>query len=93
MKTKKKVSEFVGEIGEKITADIEVIGAKYVQSFYGRSLLVRMVDNDGNTFTTFYSGYKFEPEIGDKFTVKGTIKAHKEFKGWKSTMLTRVKVI
>jgi hypothetical protein len=92
MKTKKKVSEFVGTIGEKITADVEVIGAKYVSSYYGSSLLVRMVDDFGNTFSTFYSGYKFEPKVGDKFTVKGTVKAHKEFKGWKSTMLTRVKV-
>ena len=92
MKTKKAVSNYVGTIGEKITADVEVIGAKYVNSFYGSSLLVRMVDDSGNTFTTFYSGYKFEPEVGDKFTIKGTVKAHKEFKGWKSTMLIRVKV-
>jgi len=92
MKTKKAVSNYVGEIGEKITANVEVIGAKYVSSFYGSSLLVRMVDDSGNTFTTFYSGYKFEPEVGDKFTIKGTVKAHKEFKGWKSTMLTRVGV-
>ena len=35
---------------------------------------------------------KFEPEVGDKFTIKGTVKDHKEFKGWKSTMLTRVKM-
>jgi hypothetical protein len=93
MKVKKKVSKFVGEIGDKISADVEVMGSKYVRGYYGSTLLVRMTDTDGNTFTTFYSGYKFEPEIGDKFTIKGTVKAHKEFKGWKSTMLTRVKVV
>ena len=92
-KAKKAVSNYVGEIGEKITADVEVIGSKYVSSFYGSSLLVRMVDDSGNTFSTFYSGCKFDPEVGDKFTIKGTVKAHKEFKGWKSTMLIRVKVI
>ena len=92
-KAKKAVSNYVGEIGEKITADVEVIGAKYVSSFYGSSLLVRMVDDSGNTFSTFYSGCKFDPEVGDKFTIMGTVKAHKEFKGWKSTMLIRVKVI
>jgi len=92
MKVKKTVSNYVGTIGEKITADVEVLAAKYVSSYYGSSLLVKMVDDFGNTFTTFYSGYKFEPEVGDKFTIKGTVKAHKEFKGWKSTMLIRVKV-
>ena len=93
MKVKKKVSNFVGNIGDKISTDVEVIGSKYVSGYYGSSLLIRMVDSSGNTFTTFYSGYKLDPEIGDKFTIKGTIKAHKEFKGWKSTMLTRVRVI
>jgi len=93
MKVKKAVSNYVGTIGEKITADVEVLAAKYVSSYYGSSLLVRMVDDVGNTFTTFYSGYKFEPKVGDKFTIKGTVKAHKEFKGWKNTMLTRVKMV
>jgi len=93
MKTKKAVSNYVGTIGEKITADVEVLAAKYVSSYYGSSLLVKMIDDLGNTFTTFYSGYKFEPEVGDNLTIKGTVKAHKEFKGWKSTMLIRVKVV
>ena len=93
MKAKKAVSNYVGTVGEKITTDVEVTGSKHVSGFYGSSLLINMIDGLGNTFTTFYSGYKFEPEVGDKFTIKGTIKAHKKFKGWKSTMLTRVKVI
>ena len=93
MKVKKKVSKFVGEVGDKISAKVEVIGSKYINGYYGSTLLVRMIDTDGNTLTTFYSGYKFEPKVGDKFTIKGTVKAHKEFKGWKNTMLTRVKMV
>jgi RecJ-like exonuclease len=91
MKNKKKVSEFVGEIGDKISADVEVIGSKKVSGFYGPTLFVRMVDTDGNTFTTFYSGYNAEPEIGDKISISGTVKKHDIFKGWKSTILKRVK--
>ena len=90
-KSKKPVSNYVGTVGDKITKDVEVTGSKYVNGYYGSSLLVRMVDDDGNTLTTFYSGHRFEPEVGDKLTITGTIKDHKEFKGWKSTMLTRVK--
>ena len=92
IKAKKAVSNYVGTIGEKITSDVEVTGSKYVSGYYGSSLLIRMVDDSGNTFTTFYSGNKFEPKVGDKLTIKGTVKDHKEFKGWKSTMLTRVKM-
>ena len=92
IKAKKAVSNYVGTIGEKITSDVEVTGSKYVSGYYGSSLLIRMVDDSGNTFTTFYSGNKFGPEVGDKLTIKGTVKDHKEFKGWKSTMLTRVKM-
>ena len=91
MKVKKKVSKFVGEVGDKISADVEVIGSKMVSGFYGSTLLVRMVDTDGNTFTTFYSGYNAEPEIGDKISISGTVKKHDIFKGWKSTVLKRVK--
>ena len=92
-KSKKPVSNYVGTVGDKITKDVEVIGSKYVNGYYGSSLLVKMVDDDGNTLTTFYSGHKFEPEVGDKLTITGTVKDHKKFKGWKSTMLTRVKVV
>ena len=90
-KKTKQVSNYVGAIGDKITADVEVIASKLVQSHFGSSLLVRMVDASGNTFTTFTTSEKFQPEIGEKFKIAGTVKKHDEWNNMKSTMLTRVK--
>jgi hypothetical protein len=53
-------------------------------------MLFRFVDASGNTFVTFNSG-RFDPEIGSKLTITGTVKSHDDFKGFKSTMLKRVK--
>ena len=63
---------------------------KTVQSHFGLSTLLRFVDTSGNTFVTFSSG-KFDPELGTKLTIAGTVKSHDDFKGFKSTMLKRVK--
>lgn len=56
----------------------------------------------GNQHTTFEDaqGHQFlwktgsyiEAQEGDKVTLKGTIKAHSEYKGIKQTELTRCKV-
>ena len=90
-RAKKTVSQYVGTVGEKILADVEVVGSKYIDTRFGSSLLVRMVDTTGNTFTTFTTSESFQPTIGDKFKIKGTVKSHNEWKGFKSTLLTRVK--
>ena len=89
-KAAKAVSNHIGTIGDKITADVEVTMTKTVQSHFGASTLLRFVDTSGNTFVTFSSG-KFDPEIGTKLTIIGTVKSHDDFKGFKSTMLKRVK--
>ena len=86
----KAASDHVGIVGDKITAEVEVTMAKTVQSHFGASTLFRFVDVSGNTFVTFSSG-KFDPGVGNKLTITGTVKSHDDFKGFKSTMLKRVK--
>ena len=90
MKAAKAVSNHVGEVGDKITAEVEVTMAKPIQSHFGMSMLFRFVDATGNTFVTFNSG-SLDPEVGSKIKITGTVKSHDDFKGLKSTMLKRVK--
>lgn len=90
MKAAKAVSNHVGEVGDKITAEVEVTMAKPIQSHFGMSMLFRFVDATGNTFVTFNSG-SLDPEVGSKIKITGTVKSHDDFKGFKSTMLKRVK--
>jgi len=90
-KATKAISTYVGTVGDKISAEVEVTMAKSVSSNFGQSMLYKFVDATGNTYSTFSSSYKFAPEIGDKLKISGTVKSHDEFKGFKSTMLKRVK--
>ena len=45
--------------------------------------LVKWLDN----------GEWFCPTEGDRITLKGTVKAHEEYKGEKQTVLTRCKIV
>lgn len=59
--------------------------------YYGLTYLHTFV-KDGYTFTWFTSKDLEELEKGDIVTLKGTIKEHKEYKGYKQTVVTRCKI-
>lgn len=84
-------SEFVGEIGQRLTdIRVNVIFTKEIEGGYGLSTLYIFQGADGNVYKTFYSGSKWEYEKGDNILITGTIKKHDEYQGKKSTMLSRV---
>ncbi len=86
----KDTSEYVGTIGDRIKGiEVEVIFMKEINTYYGLSELYMFRDADGNNYKTFYSGGKWGAEAGDKVLLTGTVKKHEEYKGKKSTMLSR----
>jgi hypothetical protein len=92
-KAARPVSNWVGEVGDKL-ADIIVtcVYETYVESQFGTSHLFIFVDADGNKYKTFYSGHTWNAKSdGSIYNLKGTVKKHEEYKGDKSTMLTRCK--
>ncbi len=87
-------SEWFGNIGSKLE-DCEVVctfKTHVDNGFGGSSTLYKFMDNDGNIFKTFYSGYKWEAEQGERVKLFGTVKKHDEWNKKKETMLTRCKV-
>jgi hypothetical protein len=87
---------FIGLIGEKI----EVTGTVKTKrnfgsySYKGPSKYLFVVDTDRGQVKTFSTGkWIRNVKEGDKVSWIGTVKDHETFKGWKSTVLTRVKVI
>lgn len=76
-------------------------------SYYGEvQFILIFCDDEGHKFkwTTTSSAYRaystisgkegfIEYEIGKKYTLKGSIKAHEEYKGCKQTVITRCKVL
>ena len=82
-------SEYIGEIGEKITVDLKE--AKIITSWetvYGITFLWKFITTDGNTLVWKASRYQeCEPK-----RITGTVKDHKEYDGEKQTVLTRCKL-
>jgi hypothetical protein len=101
----RKISNYVGKIGEKI--QFEIKEWKLVSSFetmYGTSFVYRFIDYQGNVYTWFTSSRPENEEYTDHEknrqlirtrdlkSIKGTIKDQNEYKGEKQTVITRCKV-
>lgn len=83
-------SNFVGELKERLK-DIAVtlVYSRDLHTEFGESVLYIWKDAQGNKFKTFYSGSKWAMEDKETGILTGTVKKHENYKGEKSTMLTR----
>lgn len=75
---------YVGQVGDKVTAQVEVLSAVFSQN-YGVFWIKGITDQDQPVF--FSSKQAYDP--GTWLTVRGTVKAHRD----DVTQLTRVKVL
>jgi len=100
-------SDYVGNIGDKILSKMVFQGATSFEGTYGTTHVNKFVDASGNKYTWFSSsrpvtedttegtpkGYTGSLKEGEEIYLFGTIKDHKEYKGVKSTLITRCKVV
>lgn len=84
-------SEWVGEIGARITITVTFVKKHGFMGRFGPSTVYTFEDNDGNLFTWF-STVEVKKEIGETFILTGTVKEHSEYKNIKSTVLSRCKI-
>lgn len=101
-KAKERQSEFVGQIGQRIT--IEVATLKLLTSWetqFGMTHLYKVTDTNGNVFVWFASqiltrrnsdGDLETLDADDVHYLKATVKDHSEREGVKQTVITRAKV-
>lgn len=85
-----QTSKHIGNVGERIVAEVSYV--ECVTSWetqFGTTRIYKIVDVEGNVYTWKTGNYIEEDELK---TVKGTVKAHTEFRGTKQTELTRCKV-
>ena len=100
-------SNHYGNVGDKVQMELELVNVAYYdvqfsKGWYGTTTnyIYTMKDAAGNLFvwkTTSYlerveNGEYIKIHRGDRFTLKGTIKEHSEYKGEKQTVLTRCRV-
>lgn len=85
----RKNSDWVGEVGQRITVTVKVTDIRTIESQFGTTYLHMMADEQGNYYKWFASNQSLGKRAS--VTLKGTIKSHDEYNGLKSTVLTRCK--
>ena len=90
-KQAQQVREYVGQVKGKVKVQVTVTGKKYIESFYGTTVLHNFVDTNGNQMVWFSSN-DTDCSIGDTVNLTGSVKEHKEYNGVKQTVLTRCKL-
>jgi hypothetical protein len=87
-------SQWLGQPKDKITKlQATCTMLREIESDWGISLLIKMLDTDGNSISWFCSGNRPDCKEGDKIMIeRATIKAQSEYKGIKETQITRAKI-
>lgn len=82
------LSEFIGEIGERLYNKIVILKTIYsFNSKFGLTNIYTFVN--GNNQLVWFTTKKLKIKKGDILDLTGTVMAHKEFKGIKTTQLNR----
>lgn len=85
--------EWIGDVGAKVTFTGKVLFTKWVDSRFGRSLLIVFQHETGTVKTFTTAAALVELAKGDEVTVTGTVKSHDMYEGRKSTMMSRPKLV
>lgn len=84
-------SEFIGNVGERLTLTLKVIAAHQQDGAYGLSTVHYLEDDNGNRYLWNTSAKSWNP--GEQYELKGTVKDHKIIKNVKTTILTRCSLL
>lgn len=89
-------SNHIGDVGDKITIQAMVRSTNLYSTTYGDTWLVECIDKHANIIKFFISSVSRNGKVVEKLekldliNITGTIKKHDEFRGTKSTLLTRI---
>jgi len=84
-------SNHVGEIGERIVTEVKINNIRAMETSWGFTRLVEMIDKNGNVLN-WWTSKDFEEEKGDTVKITGTVKDHGEFRGVKNTVIKNCKM-
>lgn len=85
-------SEWIGDIGEKLCDVVVTLVSVYgFEGRYGFSQVVRFETEEGNVLTWF-TGVDIKVKVGESCLLTGTVKKLDEYKGEKTTVMTRCKL-
>lgn len=89
-----RVNEYFGTVGDKVVVEGVVTKLREFEGSFGTSMLVEVLSVEGYTFKSFSTAqFVWKLAEGDKVQISGTVKKHEEYKGYKATMLARIKAV
>jgi hypothetical protein len=80
-------------VGQREEFVLRLISIREWAGDYGVTYFHLFRDVSGNNFIWKSSVYECREDIGKVHNIKGTVKAHQEYKGTKQTVLSRCKVL
>ena len=86
------VSQWVGEVKKREDFNLKVVGLYSFETDFGTTTLVSFEDENGNQLIWKASSNP-GMTLGQSYKVKGTVKAHGEYKGQKQTTISRCAVV
>ena len=84
------ISQYVGEVGDRISRNVTVMYSGYREGLFGSSYFNIFKDEDNNTLVWSTTARSFSK--GCKIRITGTVKEHKIYNGEKETFLRNCKV-
>lgn len=87
------ISEYQGNVGERLELFLTVEKTISLDSYYGQSILYTMRDNNQNIFIWITSSTKTHLEENNIYHLRGTVKEHKMYKNQKQTVLSRCTLV
>lgn len=90
-KRAKRKNEWYGDVGDKIEIAVRCERVIEIPGEWGVTGLHKMRGLEGRSFDWFSSSAEWMDE-GEICWISGRVKKHEEYRGWKTTMLTRVKL-
>ena len=95
--TQRAKSEHVGTVGKRESFTVTLDDVKAFENEYGVSYLHRFTDDNDNIMIWWSSGKDLNMEsgwtLGERGTIKATVKGHDDYKGTEQTKVNRVAII
>jgi hypothetical protein len=86
-------SEHIGNVKERLTLDLVVVGEKTFIGQFGETTLLTFREKSSGNVVKWFASNPPDVTVGDEIVLKATVKAHEEYKGQKQTMVTRCKEV
>jgi hypothetical protein len=87
-----RINEWIGNTGDKLTLNVRIVSAKWIDTDYGTSRMITMADAEGRSLKVFSTAKSAEEVVtGDEWDLTAKVKRHESYNGRMITLLSHPK--